>query len=277
MKDLMSHPRADEALDWVNGLGTPEERAAFERDLAKDADLSALTEGLSDGSAILAMSVPQVSPPASLRAKLMDRIAEPSPDAKNEASAPSLKVMPSPRDGVKDLSNSGSMAPRYRELSAWAAALAFAIGCGWLWQRQDSTERLLVSAGERIENLTGELAKAQQSRDLAKVEVNSLKATIDAYQEGVALVVWDAEKQEGVLKLEKMPPIPLDKDYQLWVVDPSHQNPVDAGVVRVDEQGFARVSFKPSMDIAKAEKFAISVEQHGGVPVNAGPIVLLSP
>ena len=78
-----------------------------------------------------------------------------------------------------------------------------------------------------------------------------------------------------------MPPVDSNKDYQLWVVDPSKKAPVNAGVVRVDPKGFAKVQFKPNLEIQQADKFALSVEKKvddpAGVSVGAGPIVLLSP
>ncbi|MDB6138361.1 MAG: hypothetical protein JWO94_1433 [Verrucomicrobiaceae bacterium] len=120
-----------------------------------------------------------------------------------------------------------------------------------------------------------------KSSELDKMQIATLKSTIADYKQGVAVVVWDSARQEGLLKLEKMPPLDANKDYQLWVVDPSKKTPVNAGVVRVDPKGFAKVQFKPTTDIQQADKFALSVEKKvedpAGVPVGAGPIVLLSP
>ena len=127
------------------------------------------------------------------------------------------------------------------------------------------------------EELRTELAKATKANDSAQMQIAMLQSTVAEYKHGVAVVVWNSEKQEGILKLEKMPPVEAGKDYQLWVVDPSKKTPVNAGVVKVDQKGFAKVDFKPVEEIDKANNFAISVEQAGGVPENKGPIVLLSP
>lgn len=257
------HPRADEALDWVLGLGSPEERAAFEREMEGDPALEELVEALLEGGAVLAMSVDQVQPPAELQSRVFSRIG-----AVEKPATDTVIPFAQPKSAPYGAS-------RFREVMAWAAAAVFAAGCFWFWRESETTGRNLASANHQIGTLEGELAEASRGRDLARIEVATLKSTIEEYREGVALVVWDAEKQEGVLKLEKMPRIPTEKDYQLWVVDPSHQNPIDAGVVRVDENGFARVRFKPATSVT-AGKFAISVEQQGGVPVAQGPIVLVS-
>lgn len=120
-----------------------------------------------------------------------------------------------------------------------------------------------------------------RSRELDKMQIATLKSTIADYKQGVAVVVWDSAKQEGILKLEKMPPVDPHKDYQLWVVDSSQKAPVNAGVVRVDPKGFAKVQFKPTAGIQQADKFALSVEKKvddpAGVSVVAGNIVLISP
>ncbi len=269
MTDFLSHPKADEALEWVQGEGSAEQRAAFEQSMEQDPELRALVDALSEGSAVLAMSIPPMSPPDELKGRLLDRIDREEPDASGPA-----KVAEFPGT---DRDRAGAKRRPLREALAWAAAIAFAAGCGWFWKQKEDARDRLARAQQEIGSLSGELLKARRSRDFAKLEVESLKATIDEYREGVALVVWDEEEQEGVLKLEKMPPIPVDKDYQLWVVDPAQSAPVNAGVVQVSEDGFARVRFKPVSAVTSADKFAISVERRGGVPQNEGPIVLLSP
>ena len=139
----------------------------------------------------------------------------------------------------------------------------------------------LAAATKANKALEAEMAVIVKSSELDRVTIASLESTVAEYKKGVAVVVWDGAKQEGILKLEKMPPVQANKDYQLWVVDPSKKAPVNAGVIRVNDKGFAQVQFKPSTDIQQAGKFALSVEKKvdtaGGVPENAGPIVLLGP
>jgi anti-sigma-K factor RskA len=78
-----------------------------------------------------------------------------------------------------------------------------------------------------------------------------------------------------VIKLANVPRAAAGKDYQLWIIDPKYPNPVSGGVVPVGADGLARVSFAPERSVKSADKFAISIEQEGGVPVGSGPIVLL--
>ncbi len=120
-----------------------------------------------------------------------------------------------------------------------------------------------------------ELREARQRDVLSKVKIATLAAQVDAYAKVGATVVWDPEKQRGVLKLTNVPQPESGKDYQLWVIDPKYPSPVSGGVVPVGADGIARVSFTPEQPIRKAEKFAISVEPAGGVPKATGPIVFL--
>ena len=140
-----------------------------------------------------------------------------------------------------------------------------------------SLQQQLSESTKAAGDLKQELARVINLNDTAKTQIAMLQSTVKEYKQGVAVVVWNSEKQEGILKLEKMPPVETGKDYQLWVVDPSKKTPVNAGVVRVDAKGFAKVDFKPTLDIQQANNFAISVEKKGGVAQNEGPIVLLSP
>jgi anti-sigma-K factor RskA len=119
-------------------------------------------------------------------------------------------------------------------------------------------------------------ARELRARDsLAKVKIATLSAQVDAYAKASAVIVWDAEKQRGIIKLANVPRPEAGKDYQLWVIDPKYPEPVSGGLVPVNEEGLARVSFEPDKPISKADKFAISVEPAGGVPKATGPIVFL--
>lgn len=132
-------------------------------------------------------------------------------------------------------------------------------------------------AQQQVTTLTQEIAELMRKDAFAQMQIATLRSSVAAYKEGVAVVVWDNEKHQGVLKLEKMPPVETGKDYQLWIVDPKNPTPVDAGIVQVDDQGFAKVDFKPVDDVSGAAKFALSIEREGGVPKGEGPIILIGP
>jgi len=66
--------------------------------------------------------------------------------------------------------------------------------------------------------------------------------------------------------VQNLKPLPADRDYQLWVIDPKYATPVSAGVFQVDGQGGGRINFKPDKNIATAGKFAVTLEPKGGLP-----------
>jgi anti-sigma-K factor RskA len=107
---------------------------------------------------------------------------------------------------------------------------------------------------------------------VAKMRIATLSSKIDAYAKASAVVVWDPNKQQGVLKLANLPPPEAGKDYQLWVIN-QKKPPVSAGVVPMPTEGATQLEFKPVQGI-KAEQFAISVEPTGGVSEPTGPIIL---
>lgn len=136
-------------------------------------------------------------------------------------------------------------------------------------------EKKLADANETAARLTDEIARLNQVNILARMEVTTLRATMRRYEEGVAVIVWDAEKQEGQLKLEKMPPVQANRDYQLWVIDKKNPAPVSAGVIKVDGRGIASVTFRPAEPVSSGAKFAISIEALGGVARKSadGPVI----
>ena len=189
---------------------------------------------------------------------------------------------------------------------AWAAAAALAFAAFSLWdakkhladqvaalttdeaktQTQASTalavqedlKKQLAAEESKEAEVAAELEKLKQVNALARMEVAELRTQNKRYEDGVAVVVWDNEKQEGKIRLDKMPPVQPNKDYQLWVLDKTKTAPVNAGVIRLDEKGDATLTFKP-VETVTASKFAISVETRGGVPEKSadGPIIFAGP
>jgi anti-sigma-K factor RskA len=156
------------------------------------------------------------------------------------------------------------------------------------------TRGQLATAGQRIDTLTGatadlgrQLGDSKQriaaltdqlkvQGDLATLKITALASLLKNSPQALAVAVWDPAKQEGVLKVEKLPALASDKDYQLWVVDPQYPNPVDGGVFTVDPQtGEARLQFKGKQPVKAINAFAVTLERKGGVPKAEGPFVLL--
>lgn len=79
---------------------------------------------------------------------------------------------------------------------------------------------------------------------------------------------------------------PTQRQYQLWVVDPSRdKHPVDGGVFDIAScpadanttpSGEVIVPIVCKLPVASPAAFALTVEKPGGVVVSAGPLVLVA-
>jgi anti-sigma-K factor RskA len=109
-----------------------------------------------------------------------------------------------------------------------------------LTQRVDALSGAAQDLGRQLGAAKGQIAKLtndlKTQGDLANLKITALASLLKNSPEAIAVAVWNPEKQEGVLKVDKLPALAADKDYQLWVVDPQYPNPVDGGVFTVDPQ-----------------------------------------
>ncbi len=133
--------------------------------------------------------------------------------------------------------------------------------------------RKLGEAQQQVALLTSEL---KSQGDLADFKITALASLLKNSPQALAVAVWDPSKQEGVLKVEKLPALLANQDYQLWIVDPQYLNPVDGGVFTVDPTtGERRMKFKAKQPVGAVNAFAVTLERKGGVPKAEGPFVLL--
>ena len=257
---MIDEHRQDLAAEYALDALDPESARAFEAILASDAELKALSDQLRETAATLAQAAPQQLPPPELRERVLARIrGEAQGDTPETPVAPPASA-PAPAT-VAPQTGGWNLLPR-------ALAAGFAITTASLWLernqwRQDS------------QNLRQEALRLRNANVLDQMRIATLSAQVEAYSKASAVIVWDAKKQHGIVQLSNIPRPEPGKDYQLWVIDPKYPNPVNGGLVPVDDNGLARVDFKPDQPIKTAAKFAISVEPAGGVPKATGPIVFL--
>lgn len=143
----------------------------------------------------------------------------------------------------------------------WALAACLTVAC-------------VLLAVDRI-RIRREVSRLEQRDEFAQMQIATLSSKLENAPKAAAVVLWDAAKQQGILKTVGVPPNGDDRDYQLWVVDPKYKQPVDAGVFSVAREGTTKISFKPKSPITSADGFAISLERKGGVRKAEGPIVLM--
>jgi anti-sigma-K factor RskA len=142
----------------------------------------------------------------------------------------------------------------------WALAACLAIACLILGLNNLQTRGLV--------------AELQQRDPLVHLQIAALQAQADAYARASAIVVWNPQQQQGLLRLSSVSAPEAGHDYQLWIIDPAQKTPVSAGVVTVGGAGVADVEFRPVQPVSAAAGFAVSIEKAGGSTVPEGQIVL---
>ena len=177
--------------------------------------------------------------------------------------APGRPLPPTLRQRVLDEVSKGKTIalPRRNNWLPWALAACLALACSYL-------------VAERI-GLRGRVSALEKRDVLAQIQIASLSSKLKSDPDANAVVVWDENKQRGVLKVTRLPRNEADRDYQLWLVDPRYKNPVGAGVFHVSNTGSQRIRFRPDAPVGEAQGFAVSLERKGGVTKAEGPIVLL--
>ena len=265
--DELKHDAAAYALGVLDAA----ERAAFEAHLASCAECTADVRHLRLAAGGLAHAVPQVSPPPSLRARILDQAG-----ARGAGSSePGTRAAP-------------PLVRERRGVPAWlqiAAMLLIGVGIFAYAQRMQA----------RVSNLEAQLQQAQAqvaSADRQTAELRTVAfraqsamgvfaapdvARIDLAGQPVAVTararaLWS--RQRGmVFTVANLPALPPGRVYQVWVV--TAQAPVSAGLLTPDASGGGSVYFETPVDILPPVAVAVTLEPAGGVPAPTGERYLI--
>ncbi len=263
------------------------ERQILRAEIRTNPRLRALASELEDAATKIALLLPAEAPPEEDRALFLKRLRQHC-SAKVTPFGTSFRILRKPwvawataaslaviawnsYRAWRDLSHEMKTLVQSESVARVEAASALGKVAG--------LEKKLTDATGASERLAGEITNLKQFNVFASMEVTSLRATVHKFEESAAVIVWDSKKQEGQLKLEKMPPVQANRDYQLWVFDKKNPAPISAGVIKVDARGMASVIFKPAEPVSSATKFAISIEAVGGVAKKSadGPVIFAGP
>ncbi|WP_367210008.1 anti-sigma factor [Sphingobacterium sp. R2] len=152
---------------------------------------------------------------------------------------------------------------------AWAiaASLLAAVSIGtniYLYQREQESVNKLNQTAILFDAQQEKLAILQDKWTLVEnptIKTIPLKG-VENKLDYRALVFWDQSSKTVYLSIEHLPPAPKGKQYQLWAMVDG--KPVSAGVFPLD----VKTDIASRMlDIAKAQAFAITLEDEGGKDV----------
>jgi anti-sigma-K factor RskA len=223
------------AAGYVLGSLDAAERRAFESHLAGCAECTAEVASLRPIVGVLATTVPQVTPRAELRARVLGAA------------------------GLHD-----RKAPRALEWLPLAAAIIIAVGAGIYAVR---LQRQMGDLQARF-NQTQATASVLAAPDLARIDLQGQSVAPDAR----ARALW-SRSRGLVFTAANLPPAPAGKAYQVWVV--TAQMPVSAGLLTTNPMGDGTQYYYTPPDIAPPVAVAVTLEPAGGVPAPTGERYLI--
>jgi anti-sigma-K factor RskA len=240
---MIAEEKQDLAALYVVGSLDANEAIAFEATMGDDAELRDFVNELRETVGALALSASVETAPVGVKNRVLAVLAEETP------TQPSHSVV----------TRSVTLHPM--SWLPWAIAALLFVSLGTLFYNNMRLRR--------------ELAQMRGTDPLMQTNFVALAPVKDAPADAKAMVAWQPDKQSGVIHIKDLPAAGEGKDYQLWVVDAEHKDPIDAGMIHVEQDGTAQVRFKPSNAARRVKAFALSLEREGGVPKREGPIVLI--
>jgi anti-sigma-K factor RskA len=256
-----THDEMALAAPYVLGALEPDERRVFEAHVATCRVCTDEVRSLNRVAEALARSVPARTPPAELRARVLDAIGTAS-----RAARPPGHGRRSPR-----------AVPGWLPL---AATVVVCLGLGayaWLLQQRVATlEARLDGAERRALAAERDTIDARRAADQAEIKLAVVTAPdlvrIDlAGQPPAARASGRALWSRGrgmVLTTANLPAAPAGRVYQVWVVTAAAA--VSAGLLTPDPAGAATVFFETPRDIPAPVAVAVTLEPAGGVPAPTG-------
>ena len=246
------------AAPYVLGALDPSERRAFEAHAATCPDCREQVRSLQRVADALARAVPQQTPRAELRARVLRGITDNARPATRER-------------------RSWAGARRWLPM---AASIALAAGFGaYAWQMQgrlSTLEARLNDAERRASAAERGTLEARRAADQAQTAMAVLAAPdltrIDLTgqppaPQATARALW-SRNRGMVFTTANLPAPPAGRVYQVWVV--TAHAPVSAGLLTLDESGRATAVFQTPPDIAPPVAVAVTLEPSGGVPAPTG-------
>ena len=246
----------------------PAERDRFE-DMLQEADERRLKlyHRMRSVANQLALTVEPSDPSVSVKEKLLEQIRSDEDDTATDISVTEDK------DNGIDWGMLG-IAASFALLLVTLSLFFYTLN---LNQQLNSREARLEEQQSRIASLQQEIERKEEM--LAILEAREvdlvMMAGLDVNPEGYGKIIWDSESNRALLQVSNLPPVPSDKDYQLWII--KNNKPVSAGIFAVNDpqqDNFFKIEQIAAQEQA-ADAFAVTMEPKGGMPQPTGDMYLL--
>lgn len=224
-----------------------------------DREVAQLRESLT----LLAYSASPAEPSPQAREKLLARLAS---EANN--SPPLTLVEAEKRVYTRSLGWLGRIAASLVVLMLLAETV-------YLIEYRKNAKQQEASQKAKIELLEKQIDKKEKlitsmgtSRKLIVLDGKLIKASGKAF--------WDTNHNTWLFYIEKLPPAPKGKVYQLWFIT-DEQMPVSGGIFQTDDKGCAHLPLTNPLKAGKIVAAAVSLEPEGGSHQPRGAIYLSGP
>jgi anti-sigma-K factor RskA len=227
----------DDILDLLTayalGAIAPDEIARVSALLEEQPELRAILAELRATADMLPYGLPEATPPAELRQRVLDRATGRASSAAASQPRPLANRM---RGWLLGLSGIAAV-----------ALVAAAIGWAQLFQTRDQ----LAQYQAELKQTQAQVADAQAI--IATLEGSGGSASILRTRNGEAILI------------AQLPPLPPGRAYQLWHIQGAN-SPASAGVFHVSSQGYTTLALPNGQQPQAGDVFAVTNEPDGGSP-----------
>ncbi len=261
--------------EYAFGLTSAEETRLVETNLAHCPEAAAQLDEFRLMQDDLRMSVPVMTPPAGLEARLMAAVGNSSGVGTRNGVSDVQPIVGTPfmASGVENqpfepppLITSVSKPPTRRNWWIGAAGLAAALllvtNLYWA-NRFNQTQAQLDQIAALLPTDLNQLARAfvlPNADDLRWVWLR----TGEADSRTAALMMWDQETETGLLCAWGFPELPPGETYQLWLTPPDSDNLEPVGQFRVNDRGIGSIVFNSSHPIDRFTWARVTTEPESG-------------
>ncbi len=265
---MTAHAWLDHAAPYALGALDESERASFEEHLASCDVCAAEVRELRDVAGLLATAVPAVSPPASLRDRILADARGVRPISSAPAAVPAQAAPSATRP--KEITAAPARRP-WGSLVPWLAAAAAVVIAVYLGQQarteraaRATAEQALASARLTLDSTGSALARRDSliqllvSPDVQAVTVSGSGPAPSAKY------FLDRRTRRIIIAASSLPPAAQGRTYQLWGIE-TGKPPVSLGTFNTDSSGraLASVAVPAGLRIAVT---AVTDEPSGGSP-----------
>jgi anti-sigma-K factor RskA len=247
----------DDILDLLTayalGAIEPDDLARVSALLDEQPELRATLAELRATADMLPYALPEASPPAELRQRVLDYATGRSSQA---APSPVRRAANRLRGWVVGLSGLAAV-----------AVLAAAIGWAQLFQ----TRAALEQSRAALEQSRATLAETQAQ----VADAQALIATLANTSSSDSATIFRTRDGETVL-FAQLPPLQPGRVYQLWRIQGSNP-PASAGIFYVSPQGTAMAALPAGQQLRAGETVAVTNEPDGGSPGPTSEPVIAGP